>query len=318
MTAVRRALLLVPLLLACGATRGFSQSAPAPPRFEVGVRPDTVTVGDRFLVVLGVSAPPGVRVELPARLDSTADLHPAGERIDRVDTVARRETAAYPMVAWRPGAPAPAFAQVRATYPDGAVATLRVPVRLPFVRSVLPADTALVVPRGPKDVIGPSRDLRLLAALVLLALLLLAPSALLARRLLRRRLAGRPGALPGDPRARALAALDDARRTSLVERGEWKAFYTLTSDALRGFLDALSSRWSADLTSDELARALDEAGVDRGAAAAVCSLLAEADAVKFARERSTAEEAERHWRRTRDWVASFDPGETVRVEEVGR
>jgi len=312
---VRRALLLVPFLLA-GAALGFAQSVPTPPRFEVGVRPDTVTVGDRFLVVLGVSAAPGVRVELPARLDSTADLHPAGERIDRADTAALRETAGYPMVAWRPGAPVPAFAQVRVTYPDGAVATLRVPVRLPFVRSVLPADTALVVPRGPKDVIGPGRDLRLLAALVLLALLLLAPSALLARRLLRRRVARRRGAPPGDPRARALAALDHARRTGLVERGEWKEFYTLTSDALRGYLDALSPRWSADLTSFELTRALDEAGVDRGPAEVVRSLLAEADAVKFAGVQSTAGEAERHWRRVREWVASFDPGDAARVEEV--
>jgi hypothetical protein len=309
-TTVRRARLLLPLLLACGAAPAAAQrdtaAAGEPPRVDVGVQPDTVTVGDRFVVLLRVQAPPGVRVEPPARLDSAPELHPAGPRIDRGDAAARIAGFGYPMVAWRPGVLPARSAALRVTHPDGRVATLRVPLRLPFVRSVLPADTSKIEPRGPKDVIGPERDLRLMLFLVLLALLLLAPTAVWVRRWLRKRLARGPGAPPADLRARALATLDRAQKMRLVETEEWKPFYTLTSEALRGYLDALSPRWGADLTTEELVRALEASDVEGGTAAVVGGLLAEADAVKFARVGSTPAEAERHWRRARELVATLE------------
>ncbi len=133
MTRVRRARLLLPLLLACGAAPAAAQrdtaAAGGPPRVDVGVQPDTVTVGDRFVVLLRVQAPPGARVEPPARLDSTPELHPVGGRIDRADAAARVAGFGYPMVAWRPGALPARSTTVRVTHPDGRVATLRVPLR---------------------------------------------------------------------------------------------------------------------------------------------------------------------------------------------
>lgn len=312
MTAVPRARLLLPLVLACAAGPAHAQGAPAAgearPRVEVAARPDTVTVGDRYLVVLRVHAPAGARVEPPARLDSTPELHPVGARVDRADA-AGRVAFGYPMVSWRPGEPAPVFAPVRVTYADGRVSTLRVPLRLPFVRSVLPADTAGVEPRGPKDVLGPDRDSTLLAVLAVLALLLLAPASVFFRRMLRRWAARRAARPAADPRERALAALERARRARPAETGEWKAFYALTSEAVRGYLDALSPRWGADLTTDELLRALEASRVAPADVRAVGALLEEADAVKFARAGSTPDAAARHWRRARDWVASFDAGE---------
>lgn len=322
MTRVRRARLLLPLLLACGAAPAAAQrdtaAAGGPPRVDVGVQPDTVTVGDRFVVLLRVQAPPGVRVEPPARLDSTPELHPVGARIDRADTAARVAGFGYPMVAWRPGALPARSAAVRVAYPDGRVASLRVPLRLPFVRSVLPTDTSQVEPRGPRDVLGPDWDRRLMLFLALLALLLLAPAAVLMRRWLRKRLARTGSGPPADPRARALATLDRARKMRLVETEEWKPFYTLTSEALRGYLEALSPRWGADLTTEELVRALEASEVGDEDARTVGRLLAEADAVKFARVGSTAAEAERHWREAREWVESFEApaaeGEEDRVD----
>ncbi len=309
MRPARPARLLLPLLLACGAAPAAAQRDAAPagalPRVDVGVQPDTVTVGDRFVVLLRVQAPPGVRVEPPAPLDSAPELHPVGPRIDRGGAAAGVAGFGYPMVAWRPGALPARSAALRVTRPDGSVATLRVPLRLPFVRSVLPADTSGIEPRGPKDVLGPDWDRRLMLFLVLLALLLLAPTAVFVRRWLRKRLARRSGAPPVDPRARALATLDRAQKMRLVETGEWKPFYSLTSEALRGYLDALSPRWGADLTTEELVRALEASDVD-GLAATVGGLLAEADAVKFARVGSTAEDAGRHWQRARELVATLE------------
>ncbi|HEV2735838.1 MAG TPA: hypothetical protein VGV85_13410, partial [Longimicrobiaceae bacterium] len=310
MIRVRPARLLLPLLLACGAAPAAAQrdtaATGALPAVDVGVQPDTVTVGDRFVVLLRVQAPPGARVEPPARLDSTPELHPVGARIDRADAAARVAGFGYPMVAWRPGALPARSAAVRVAYPDGRVATLRVPLRLPFVRSVLPTDTSRVEPRGPRDVLGPDRDRRLILFLVLLALLLLAPAAVFARRWLRKRLARGANASAVDPRARALATLDRARKMRLVETEEWKPFYTLTSEALRGYLEALSPRWGADLTTEELARAMEASDVGGDDVRTASRLLAEADAVKFARVGSTAEAAERHWRQAREWVESFE------------
>ncbi|HEX2189728.1 MAG TPA: hypothetical protein VHG51_12555 [Longimicrobiaceae bacterium] len=306
-----RALPLLALVLAAAPRTAAQDPAPPPaaPTFAVGVRPDTVTVGDRFVVVLRARLPPGARAEFPARLDSTPDLHPVGDRIERAAAAGDR-VFAYPMVAWRPGAPPPLFADVRVAHADGRVETERVRLALPFVRSVLPADSSRVEPRGPHDVLGPDWDRRLvalLAALVVLSLMLL-PTGTLVRRWLRRRRA-RPGAQPRDPRSRALAALERARTARHVERGEWKAFYTLTSEALRDYLGALSPRWSPDLTTDELARALAVPDVRSEDAASLMALLAHADAVKFARAPSTPAEAERHWRAARAWVEGFDEGE---------
>ncbi len=309
MSRVRRARLVLALVPACAAIPAAAQRAPADsapaPVYSVGVSPDTVTVGDRFRVMLRVEAAPGTRVELPARLDSLPVLHPVGPPRDRGDSARGDFAAAYPMVAWRPGALPPLYAPVRVTHADGRAATARVPLRLPFVRSVLPADTAKVEPRGPHDVLGPDWDRRLMLVLVLLALLLLAPAGVLVRRWLRKRLARGP-APPVDPRARALASLELARRMRLAEAGEWKPFYSLTSEALRGYLDALSPRWGADLTTEELARALETPDVDDADARVVGALLAEADAVKFAGAASTPAAAERHWQQAREWVASFD------------
>lgn len=309
MSRVRRARLVLALVPACAAAPVAAQRPPAAPVpapvYSVGVSPDTVTVGDRFRVTVRAKAPPGTRVEFPARLDSLPAVHPVGPPRARSDSAGGDFAATYPMVAWLPGALPPLYAPLRVTYPDGRVATARVPLRLPWVRSVLPADTAKVEPRGPRDVIGPDWDRRLMLVLVLLALLLLAPAAVFARRWLRKRLARGP-APPVDPRTRALASLDLARRMRLAEAGEWKRFYTLTSEALRGYLDALSPRWGAELTTEELARALHAADVDAADARAVGALLAEADAVKFAGAASTPAAAERHWREAHEWVAGFD------------
>ena len=312
MRPVRRARLVLPFVLACGAVPATAQRSPddlAPaPWYSVGASPDTVTVGDRFLVLLQAVAPPDTRVELPARLDSLPELHPAGPPRDRSDSARSDFATAYPMVAWRPGALPPLYAPVRVTYADGRVVTVRVPLRLPFVRSVLPADTSKVEPRGPHDVLGPDWDRRLMLVLVLLAMLLLAPTAVFVRRWLRKRLARRRGAAPVDPRARALATLELARRMRLSEAEEWKPFYTLTSEALRGYLDALSPGWGAELTTEELVRALEAAEVEDDDVRTVGALLSEADAVKFAGVGSSPAAAERHWQQAREWVARFDRG----------
>ncbi|HEX7243826.1 MAG TPA: hypothetical protein VF263_26300, partial [Longimicrobiaceae bacterium] len=273
MSAARLLALLAVAL--CGAGALSAQAVAAAPTFVSAARPDTVTVGDRFLAVVRVSVPPDARVVLSVRPVGGSDVQSVGPAINRSSPISRDLAVAYPMVAWRPGALAAPYAVARVTYGNGRVRDLRVPLRVPFVRSVLPADTAGVEPRGPKDVIGRRWDPRLaliaLAAVLGLLLLWVAVSRLV--RWIRRRRAPEPV----DPRARALAALDLAR--PLVERGEWRALHTRTSGALREYLGALSPRWGADLTTWEVVRALEEDRVDADEASRLEALLREADRV---------------------------------------
>lgn len=265
---------------------------------------DTVTVGDRFQVAVRVSAPRGSRVEFPAHPDSAPDAQALGAVRVRRDPARGEHTAVYTLVAWRTGQPELPPLRVVVTLPDARVETLQVEAALPFVRSVLPADTAGVEPRGPKDVLDPRRSLwpwlAAAAAVLLLALLL---------HRLRRRRPAPPEAppAPADPRALALAALERARSLGLVEAREWKEFHALTSGALRGLVAALSPRWGTELTTRELLRRMGEAGAPAEEVVRLGALLREADLVKFARARPTAEEAERHWREARAWVERFEP-----------
>lgn len=308
-----RVLLLLLLLCAPAVTRGapvHAQGAPAPaaPPVEVasGSVPDTVTVGDHFTAVVRVRTAPGARVAFPARPDSVPDVQALGA--PRLRESSRVHAAAYPMVAWRPGALAPPTVAVRVTLADGRSQVVRAPLRLPFIRSVLPGDTTRVKirPRGPHNVLDLPPDWRLLALLALAAVLLLA---LLVRMVVRwvRRPRRRKPVSAADAKVRALAELDRARQLGLVEAGRWKEFHALTSGAVRGFLDALSPRWGADLTTEEVVGALSSDRVPADRVEHLAALLREADLVKFARMQSSAAEAERHWAEARAWVAGFEP-----------
>jgi hypothetical protein len=140
--------------------------------------------------------------------------------------------------------------------------------------------------------------------MALLALLLLALIAWLAARLIRRR---RKKMAPATARQRALALLDRARTSGFIEAGNWKAFYTLVGDALRGFAAELEPRWSADLTTSELLGTMREDDVAAADVDALGHLLRVADLAKFARHGRAADDARRDQDEARRWVEGFAP-----------
>lgn len=117
------------------------------------------------------------------------------------------------------------------------------------------------------------------------------------------------------PREAALAALQEARAAGLVERGEWKEFYTRISLALREYLEAIEPGWSEDLTTTELLAQVRVAAA-HDAAADLAALLRPADQVKFARRVPTAAEAIAEWEAARRWVERFRPPAAVEPVEV--
>ncbi|HSU12471.1 hypothetical protein [Longimicrobium sp.] len=292
---------------------------PPPPGFAytASVRPRAVTVGERFVSGLAVSVPAGTRVAIDVAKDSADRWRVVGRATaTAADSAWTRYLVVAPMVAWVPGLPDTAGATLRLTAPDGRVATIPVALRLPEVRSVLPVDTTKWRVRPPHDVWGASRDWRLLALLAALALLLIALIAWLVAKLVRRRRARR---IPATARERALALLERARTSGFIEAGNWNAFYSLVSEALRGLAASLDPRWSTDLTTAELMGEMRSARADEIHLATLGELLRVADLAKFARRGREPDDARRDLDHARDWVKTFaapasEPAEAVAAE----
>lgn len=277
-----------------------------PLRVSSAVAPETVTVGDRFRSVIQVVAPAGATVEF-------APL-PVGDTLQPVDSVrvipgraGEPPIGAYTLVAWVAGAPLRAEAAVRVALPDGSAATYLVPLRLPVVRSVLPADTAGVEPRPARGLFAlpQTEETRWWLLLVPLAVLVA-----LAWYLSRRRAAA--AADTRSPRERALA---DLKRLGAEAGGIFdpNQIYPAITRVLRRYLAELRREWGTDLTTTELLQRLSVdavPGVDR---ARLESLLQHADRVKFARYVPSAGEVEDFLERSRKWVESYPPPEGERA-----
>jgi hypothetical protein len=254
-------------------------AAPAPPplRPATGAVPDTVTVGDRFRAAVRLDLPPGARVAFPAL--------PTTDTLQQVDSVSVRAdssgavTAVYPLVAWVAGITPAVTVRVEVLLPDGQRAAYPVALRLPFVRSVLPADTVGLRPKPPKGLV-PIPLVREWWRLLLLALAVLA--ALAATLWLYRRLR-RTRTVRLDPRAEALARLDEIAARGEVG-GDARAFYTEVVRVLRVYLAALGPGWGEHLTSHELLDALATSAVAPDRRARLERILDEADPARFGRE----------------------------------
>jgi hypothetical protein len=276
-----------------------------------GTVPDTVTVGDRFRAVLRLQLPRGARAAFPAL--------PTTDTLQQVDTVrvladsTGSASAVYSLVAWVAGITPAASVAVEVALADGRRPVYRIPLRLPFVRSVLPADTVGLEPKPPKGLV-PVPLVREWWRLLLLGLVLLA--ALCGVYWLWRR-ARRGRLVLLDPRGAALARLDELRAAAPGTIAGLAPFYAEVVRVLRVYLAALRpGAWGESLTSTELVAALERSGVPAERVAELGRLLAEADPVKFAGAEAEGERALRFCDDLRSFVEGFDePGGTGEEDE---
>ena len=217
------------LLLVCTAGGAAGQGG-SPYRVNSAVVPRTITVGDVFQAAIRIELPGGTAVAFADSLALPADVETAGRRVIQVDTTAEGRiafTAAYPLTAWRPGDVTLPATRVVVRPPPGdrpqQQTTQRddtISVTFPAfdIESVLPGDTTGIEPKPAKDVLGANRVWWpfLVAGAVLLALLV---SLYVWRKRRRPALVVAPTAVV-PPRERALAALEAARASGMVERGE--------------------------------------------------------------------------------------------------
>ena len=294
---MKRALLA--LLLAVGAQA----------QTRAGVSPREVTVGDRVTSVVEVQIGAGERLEVSFPWSDTARVWSI--RPVRIEAGAGTARATATLVAWSPGPAGGVSARARIVGAGGTGRALTLRFPIPTVRSVLPADTSRHKPKPPKDVVGPDREIdwRMVALGALAAVWLLVLLAWLRRR--RNRPRPEPIVAPPDARVQALEALEAARARGATDG---RAFYTLVSEALRGFAHAVRPRWSPDLTTTELERRMEKDGVAARDLGPLRSVLHTADLAKFGRYPIPADTALRDWDEARRWVESFGREEEAREE----
>ncbi len=262
---------------------------PSAVRLGVQVQPDTVTVGDRFTVFIRVRVPAGATIAFPAGPDSGAVelVTEAAFTEPRIDSLWTEQTAGYRLAAWDVDSQPLMFPGivVRAGGVERQVplGTLSI-----FVRSVLPADTTLHVPKPARELLAFGFPRWLLWLLAALLALLLALFAWWLWRKLRRRDQGLP------PFDRAEREFERIEALHLPEHDEGARHVALMTDVLREYLAARIPEASSSHTGWELLRAMRIAEVgawDAPMQARGEKLFARADLAKFAAVRIPADEA---------------------------
>lgn len=299
-------LLLFALLLPAGVFAQSVQVPAKPMRIGAAVSPDTVQVGDPFILTVTVEVPAGARVTWPTPSDSGAPVSMRSDvRVTGTENGAvRRETAEYDMAVWQVGAVTVAIPDVKVSV--NGQETI-VPFEAPslFVKTVLPGDTSLHVPKPGKDLlprIVPWWELWW-PALLLLALLLLAW--LLIRSRKKKILAA-----AFDPFARAEHDFQRLDRLALNEAGEQGRFVALAIEVMRTYLSIRIPAASLALTSDELLAAVAEDS--RVPTQQLTPLLVEGDAIKFGRVPVTGAHARELALEARSVVSAVEQAEQAR------
>lgn len=277
-------------------------------QFGITVQPDTVTVGTHFIVSARVRAPEGSAIEWPMAPDTSETIEIVSSRAvdSTADSLATEETARWRLAAWDTGT-------ITIVFDDAVVGTADGERRVPLgasvhVRSVLPADTALHVPRPTRDILAADPPWW---RWVVLGLLILALLALLVWWWLRRR-RRRPGPPPVDAMQYAEREFARVERLGLLEAGERGRFVALMVEVVRDYLALRVDGAAPSLTSTELVRLLRTRRtmpVQR-----LATLLSEADLVKFARRAVTAERARELGHEARTIVREIE--QVVRREQA--
>lgn len=282
---------MIALLLALALWQTPQQRAApadtAQPRLQMGVavRPDTVTVGEHYTVSVRVRAPRGATISFPVGPDSGLAVEAVDPRVitSAPDTTVVDRTAIYKLVAWDTGGQAAHLGSLVVTV-NGVDRRIPIAGDRVHVRSVLPADTSMQVPKPARDIVSAPMPWWYWLVAALLAAALLGLLIWWWRR--RRKQVQEPALAPIEEARRAFARID---ALGLLEAGERGRYVALNVEVLRDYLARRIPEALPSLTSTELLAAMharSEIPVQR-----LAPLLTEADLIKFARRPITADRA---------------------------
>ena len=215
------------------------------------VLPETVTVGQPFIVALRAIPPRGRLALAPAVPDTGGIVEPLDPAIvmRRGDTLSVR----YRLLAWQPGVLSIPFGPVLMRR-DSSDLQVPVDVRV-VVASVLPADSSDRIPKDPRNLFPFvthwwDRWWQWALALVGVASVLY---------LLWRWTASRPTPVPvlATPVARAALAFDRLDARALTAAGEGARHVALVSEIVRQYLTEIEPALALSFTNAELLRAIE-------------------------------------------------------------
>jgi len=274
------------------------------------VEPDTVTVGDPFRLIVRIRAPLGASVEFPAGPDSGAAVEALDPRQEQQgpDSTSLEVTAGWRLAAWDTGDQLLRLGDI-VVRADGRERRIPLSALKVFVRSVLPADSVLRIPKPQRALFEFGRPwwhwlLAILAAIGIIGLLWWW--------WYRRR--KRRAAEVEDPFAEAESEFERIERLGLVEAGERGRYVALMVEVLRTYLARRIPEAHQSLTTSELLISVRESPtvpVNR-----VALVLADADLVKFARRATTAERARELGTEARGIVGAVHAAELRAAEEA--
>ncbi len=301
---------VVMLALACLAFLAWTRPVAAQLQTGVSISADTVTVGSPFMVSVRVRAPLGDSLVFPPGPDTTGTVQALDPVVVRTtgDTAAVDRTAVYRIAAWDVGEQEFELGALTVLGADGS-REVRLPPQRVFVQSVLPADSALRVPKPARSLWEFPRPWWIPWLVGLLALLALL---LLLWWFLRRRRRAPAAVAVVDPFTEAEERFAGVEALGLIEGGERGRYVALVIEVVRDYLAARVPGASAAQTSRELLLALSarrEVPHDR-----LGALLQEGDLVKFARRPVSAERAREIGAESRAVVGAVE--RTLRAAEA--
>lgn len=286
-------------------------------RIAIGksVVPDTVEVGDPFTLVVSVVVPYGARVEWPSLTDTNAAvvMREPVRIVDRGEAQdGRSERAQYSLSAWNVGMLPIGLGDVVVRVGDD-VRRISLSDARVFVRSVLPADTTLHVPKPARPAFLRETPWweRWWPALVVIAAL-----ALLWWFWRRRARSAEAGVGIPDPYEHAIAEFDRLERLRLIQSGESGRHVVAATEILRWYLDARHQDGSLALTSSELLCEL--VSDNRVLYEQLVEVLSNADGIKFARQRVEADRARELAVIAREIVEHFEQIDRANNEAVAK
>lgn len=280
---------------------------------SASIVPETVTVGQPFSVRIRARAPKFATIRFPSVPDTADAIEAVDPRAieDAGDDELIDRTAVYRLVAWDVGKRTPHFGSV--TIDEGGAAQ-QYTVTLPpvTVRSLLPEDSVL---RLPKDARAPIAPPGVLWKFLLLGTLLLAALAWYWRR--RRKLRAARAPLRAEPFAEAVSSFAALDALALPAAGEAGRHVIASVDVLRGYLSRRFPDVHDSLTPQELGAALTDSELpvlpDR-----VTALLERESSLRFARGTVTAAEAVTLGHESRAIVHDIQQAYEARIRVMAR
>jgi len=303
----------VALLLAASIQDPVAEPRGISVQLGVSLTADTVTVGERFIAVIRVRVPKGASVKFP-QADTSANVPvtatavvgaPVIESLD--DSTAVTMSAAYRLAAWDVGQQPLGLGDI-VVVAGSDTGYVSLAGRTVFVRSVLPADSTLHVPKPPRAAFGIAAfdwTPLLIAALVIAAAMLAWRLWIWYRR--RSRLL--------DPYSVAEREFARIEAMQLIASGQPGLHAALMSDVLRDYLAARVDGIDRSHTSSEL---LANSHEIQSGAQGLGELLWRTDLVKFANHSVDEMEAERLGLSAREITRAVERSLIEREEESER